>query len=179
MTLRKSLMAVSLALAAGLALFLVLGAVLQGGGLGALWGAHLGGNFYHLFPHNLLVAMFGTVFGFPVLPLAIGALLYASGVLDRFDPHNVAQDEAVLRSGLAHHPWLGPLVQIGAIALVIATGVPGGILLVLVIGVPGLGLYALGRAFGITVQVDAAPLDPSWWTVPLLVLAALRARGLR
>jgi citrate/tricarballylate utilization protein len=36
----------SLALAAGLALFLVLGAVLQGGGLGALWGAHLGGNFY-------------------------------------------------------------------------------------------------------------------------------------
>ena len=50
-----------------------------------------------------------------------------------------------------------------------------GILLVLVIGVPGLGLYALGRALGITVQVDAAPLDPSWWTVPLLVLAALRA----
>ncbi len=33
-------------------------------------------------------------------------------------------------------------------------------LLVAVIGIPGLGLYALGRALGITVQVDAAPLDP-------------------
>ncbi|WP_347346183.1 CPBP family intramembrane glutamic endopeptidase [Microbacterium sp.] len=50
-----------------------------------------------------------------------------------------------------------------------------GILLVAVIGVPGLGLYALGRVLGITVQVGAAPLDASWWTVPLLVLAALRA----
>ncbi len=48
-------------------------------------------------------------------------------------------------------------------------------LLLVVIGVPGLGLYAAGRALGITVQVSAAPLDPSWWTVPLLVLAALRA----
>ncbi|WP_447943184.1 CPBP family intramembrane glutamic endopeptidase [Microbacterium aurum] len=51
----------------------------------------------------------------------------------------------------------------------------GGILLVLVIGVPGLGLYALGRVLGITVQVDASPLDSSWWTIPLLLLAALRA----
>ncbi|QKJ19100.1 CPBP family intramembrane glutamic endopeptidase [Microbacterium hominis] len=50
-----------------------------------------------------------------------------------------------------------------------------GILLVLVIGVPGLGLYALGRVLGITVQVGAAPLDASWWTVPLLLLAAVRA----
>lgn len=50
-----------------------------------------------------------------------------------------------------------------------------GLLLVLVIGVPGLALYAGGRALGITVQVDAAPLDASWWTVPLLLLAALRA----
>ncbi len=51
----------------------------------------------------------------------------------------------------------------------------GGALLVLVIGVPGLGLYALGRVLGITVQVDASPIDSSWWTVPLLLLAALRA----
>ena len=51
-----------------------------------------------------------------------------------------------------------------------------GILLFVVIGVPGLALYAAGRALGITVQVDASPLDPSWWTVPLLVLAGA-ARG--
>lgn len=50
-----------------------------------------------------------------------------------------------------------------------------GILLVLVIGVPGLGLYALGRALGITVQVGAAPLDGAWTAVLLLTLAALRA----
>lgn len=50
-----------------------------------------------------------------------------------------------------------------------------GILLALVIGLPGLALYAVGRALGITVQVQASPLDAAWWTVPLLVLAALRA----
>jgi membrane protease YdiL (CAAX protease family) len=50
-----------------------------------------------------------------------------------------------------------------------------GVLLIVVIGVPGLGLYALGRALGITVQVDASPLDASWWTIPLLLLAAVRA----
>ena len=51
----------------------------------------------------------------------------------------------------------------------------GGMLLVAVIGIPGLALYAAGRALGITVQVDASPLDSSWWTIPLLLLAALRA----
>jgi membrane protease YdiL (CAAX protease family) len=53
--------------------------------------------------------------------------------------------------------------------------VGAGVLLVAVIGIPGLALYAGGRALGITVQVDASPLDPSWWTIPLLVLAAVRA----
>jgi len=51
----------------------------------------------------------------------------------------------------------------------------GGVLLVLVIGIPGLGLYALGRALGVTVTVVASPLDAAWYTVPLLVLSALRA----
>jgi len=50
-----------------------------------------------------------------------------------------------------------------------------GILLILVIGVPGLGLYAVGRALGATVAVQASPLDAAWWAVPLLVLSALRA----
>ena len=62
----------SLALAAGLALFLVLGAMLQGGGLDALWGANLGANFYNLFPHNLLVGLFAPVFLFVVYALAMG-----------------------------------------------------------------------------------------------------------
>jgi membrane protease YdiL (CAAX protease family) len=50
-----------------------------------------------------------------------------------------------------------------------------GILLAAIIGIPGLALYAAGRALGITVAVVASPLDAAWWTIPLLVLSALRA----
>ncbi|WP_240642371.1 CPBP family intramembrane glutamic endopeptidase [Microbacterium sulfonylureivorans] len=50
-----------------------------------------------------------------------------------------------------------------------------GVALVAVIGIPGLGLYALGRALGLSVQVQASPLDASWWTIPILLLAAVRA----
>ncbi|MFH5821586.1 CPBP family intramembrane glutamic endopeptidase [Georgenia sp. AZ-5] len=40
------------------------------------------------------------------------------------------------------------------------------------IGIPGLGLYALGRAMGLTVEVQASGLGEHWWTVPVLILAA-------
>lgn len=43
-----------------------------------------------------------------------------------------------------------------------------------VIGVPGLLFYALGRVLGITVSVQASGLSGAWWTVPVLVLAALK-----
>lgn len=43
------------------------------------------------------------------------------------------------------------------------------------IGIPGLALYALSRLAGLTVQVQAAELDAAWWTVPLLLLSAVRA----
>ncbi|WP_439669592.1 tricarballylate utilization 4Fe-4S protein TcuB [Cupriavidus necator] len=59
---------VSVALAFGLALFLVLAATLGG----ALWQTHEGGNFYAVFPHNTLAALFGSVFGFAVLALGLG-----------------------------------------------------------------------------------------------------------
>ncbi|QDZ14384.1 CPBP family intramembrane metalloprotease [Humibacter ginsenosidimutans] len=51
----------------------------------------------------------------------------------------------------------------------------GGALLFVVIGVPGLALYVVGRLIGITVDVQASPLDTYWWTVPILVLSAVRA----
>lgn len=51
----------------------------------------------------------------------------------------------------------------------------GGLALVALIGVPGLVLYFVGRAIGITVNVIPAPLDSHWWTVPILILSALRA----
>ena len=58
----------SLTLAAGLSLFLLLALALQG----TLWGAQPGGNFYKLFPHNLLVSLFGPVFLWAVLALGLG-----------------------------------------------------------------------------------------------------------
>ncbi|WP_439647207.1 CPBP family intramembrane glutamic endopeptidase [Cellulomonas triticagri] len=42
------------------------------------------------------------------------------------------------------------------------------------IGLPGLGLYVVGRAVGITVEVQAAALNAAWWTVPVLLLSALQ-----
>jgi membrane protease YdiL (CAAX protease family) len=42
------------------------------------------------------------------------------------------------------------------------------------IGLPGLGLYALGRAVGITVEVQASALNAAWWTIPVLVLSAVQ-----
>jgi len=62
----------SLALAAGLALFLVLAVVLGGAGVGALWNTAPGVNFYGIFPHNLLVGLFAPVFLFASLALALG-----------------------------------------------------------------------------------------------------------
>ncbi len=59
---------VSLALAVGLALFLLLAVLSKG----SLWHAPLAGNFYAIFPHNLLVVLFGSVFGFSVLALGLG-----------------------------------------------------------------------------------------------------------
>ena len=58
----------SLALAAGLALFLLLAVALQG----TLLHAPLAGNFYAIFPHNLLVSLFAPVFIFAALALGLG-----------------------------------------------------------------------------------------------------------
>ena len=49
-----------------------------------------------------------------------------------------------------------------------------GVALAAVIGLPGLGLYAVGRAVGITVQIQAAGLPPEWWAVPVLILSAVQ-----
>jgi membrane protease YdiL (CAAX protease family) len=41
------------------------------------------------------------------------------------------------------------------------------------IGVPGIAIYLLGRELGVTATVVASGLDAYWWTVPVLVLAAV------
>ncbi|WP_441727422.1 CPBP family intramembrane glutamic endopeptidase [Glaciibacter sp. 2TAF33] len=51
----------------------------------------------------------------------------------------------------------------------------GGVALLLVIGIPGIGLYLAGRALGITVAVTTQPDSAYWWTIPILILSALRS----
>ena len=65
---QKNGLTLALSTAGGLALFLLL-AIMRNG---PLLHAPLAGNFYAVFPHNLMVAMFGAVAGFAVLALAIG-----------------------------------------------------------------------------------------------------------
>ena len=65
---QKNGLTLALSTAGGLALFLLL-AIMRNG---PLLHTPLAGNFYAVFPHNLMVAMFGAVAGFAVLALAIG-----------------------------------------------------------------------------------------------------------
>ena len=65
---KRNGLTVSLALAAGLSLFLLLALQING----TLWSNNLGGNFYNLFPHNLLVSLFAPVFLFAALALTLG-----------------------------------------------------------------------------------------------------------
>lgn len=51
----------------------------------------------------------------------------------------------------------------------------GALALLVVIGVPSLGLYAAGRALGITTEIIPSALNQYWWTIPVLVLSAIRA----
>jgi uncharacterized protein len=50
-----------------------------------------------------------------------------------------------------------------------------GLGLALAVGIPGLAFYFLGRAIGISVSVVPTALDAYWWTVPVLLLSAMRA----
>jgi citrate/tricarballylate utilization protein len=65
---KRNGLTLSLALAAGLTLFLLLALQLNG----TLWSSNLSGNFYKLFPHNLLVGLFAPVFLFAALALTLG-----------------------------------------------------------------------------------------------------------
>ncbi|NRD27133.1 CPBP family intramembrane metalloprotease [Frigoribacterium sp. VKM Ac-2836] len=51
----------------------------------------------------------------------------------------------------------------------------GGVGLALAIGIPGIGLYLAGKALDLTVTVVPTNLGEHWWTVPVLLLSAMRA----
>jgi len=65
---KRNGLTLSLALAAGLSLFLLLALQING----TLLADNLEGNFYKLFPHNLLVSLFAPVFLFSTLALSLG-----------------------------------------------------------------------------------------------------------
>lgn len=65
-------LALALATAAGLALFLLMVLAARG----ALWHEPLAGDFYAIFPHNLLVTMFGAVFAFACVAIAVGVVRF-------------------------------------------------------------------------------------------------------
>ena len=64
---KRNGLTLAIALAAGLALFLMLAAATNG----SLWGS-VEGSFYAIFPHNLMISLFGPVFLFALLALGIG-----------------------------------------------------------------------------------------------------------
>ena len=61
-------LALSMATAFGVALFLILAIISQG----TLWHEPLAGDFYAVFPHNTMVVMFGSVFLFAIFALVVG-----------------------------------------------------------------------------------------------------------
>jgi citrate/tricarballylate utilization protein len=66
---RRNGVTLALATGFGLALFMIMALALKA----SLFGQPLAGNFYAVFPHNLMVALFGAVFAFALLALSIGA----------------------------------------------------------------------------------------------------------
>lgn len=49
-----------------------------------------------------------------------------------------------------------------------------GVWLAALIGLPGLALYVVGRELGITTTIVASGLYAHWWTIPVLVLQAVK-----
>lgn len=72
---RHNGLALSLAVAGGLAVFLMLAAAMNG----SAFGQPLAGNFYAVFPHNLLALMFGVVFLFAMIALGVGVTRFWRG----------------------------------------------------------------------------------------------------
>ena len=80
--------------------------------------------------------------------------------------------------------WRDSAPRLGAIGIGWAEGfswrkmrheIAVGFGLAALIGVPGIGVYLAARALNIGVTVVPTALDAHWWTVPVLILWALRA----
>lgn len=95
---RRAGLTTALALAGGLALFLLMVLAMRG----SLLHAPLAGNFYAIFPHNLLAVMFGVVFVFAIFALGIGVTRFWRQVT----PGTRASDDGGAAAGGAAHDAL-------------------------------------------------------------------------
>jgi uncharacterized membrane protein YdjX (TVP38/TMEM64 family) len=90
----------------------------------------------------------------PILVLiALGVALLASGVLNRFRPENLANEQAALQAQVAGHPLLAIGAYVGGVTVAISTGIPGVVVLILAGGMLfgvwiGTALSAIGVTLG-------------------------------
>jgi membrane protease YdiL (CAAX protease family) len=109
----------------------------------------------------------------------------------------VAGSVATINRPLAEAPWLDLVSQLAQITLSLVPvllalyllsldGIKIGVIpkakdwllglgLPILVGVPGIGLYVLALELGLSARVVPSSLGDYWWTIPVLVLAALRA----
>ena len=87
---KRNGLTIALSLAFSLAVFLMLTVWMNG----SLLKADLNANFYAIFPHNLLALMFGSVFGFALLAMTLGAMRFWREVAANDSPAGVSITEA-------------------------------------------------------------------------------------
>ncbi|MFM1950397.1 MAG: hypothetical protein RL418_84 [Actinomycetota bacterium] len=109
----------------------------------------------------------------------------------------LAASTTTINRPLAETPWLDLLSQLSSIGLAVVPvllalyllGLDdirfallptkrdlGQVVLVAAgVGIPGIGLYFFALELGMTSQVVPSALGQNWWTIPILLLAALKA----
>lgn len=135
-----------------------------------------------------------------VLFLSLGAsAIYSTLSLVRklLSEQGLAGSTTVINQAVTPIPWLDLIYQLVAISLALVPvllalyllrqdGIPIGLLprwadfkiavmIALAIGLPGIGLYFLALQLGLTAQVVPSNLGDFAWTIPVLLLSALRS----
>lgn len=109
----------------------------------------------------------------------------------------LAQATATINRPLAEVPWLDLVSQLASIILALVpvllalyflkqdevslglrprwSDLRQVVLVAAGVGIPGIGLYFLALELGLTARVIPSALGDNWWTIPVLLLAALKA----
>jgi citrate/tricarballylate utilization protein len=102
---RHNGLTVAVALAIGLALFMLLLVAMRG----SLPQQPLAGNFYSVFPHGLLVGIFGAVFAFAVGALGVGVRRFWRDVSPARDPQSGGDASAAVHGAAAREATMDAL----------------------------------------------------------------------